>query len=108
MTARIPILSGRDGAREIRYELREGRHAVGRAAESDLVLPHPSVSRRHAVLECRDGSVVLEDLGSHNGTRVNGATVQGRTPLARGDEIRFADVVLRLGEPGDTRHMLTL
>jgi phosphoserine phosphatase RsbU/P len=92
-------LVGLDENAEIRFPLTKGQHVVGRAVECDLVLGHASVSRRHAVLSCADGKVQLEDLGSHNGTRVNGLAVTASIPLEVGDEVSFADVILYYGEP---------
>jgi hypothetical protein len=61
---------------------------VGRSRESDIFLVDPSVSRAHAILEVRDGSVVVRDSGSTNGTFVNGERVQLRT-LRAGDRVAF-------------------
>jgi ABC-type multidrug transport system ATPase subunit len=61
---------------------------IGREQEAvELHLPHPQVSRRHARIDCRDGTAVLEDLGSANGTFVNGRRVEGATPLVPGDHV---------------------
>ncbi len=46
--------------------------SLGRAADNDLVVDHPSISRRHAMFYWRAGEVILQDLGSLNGTLVNG------------------------------------
>ncbi len=65
---------------------------IGRAPESDLLLEHNSVSRRHAELESlADGTWRLVDLGSKNGTFVDGARVSS-TSIARGGWLRFGDV----------------
>jgi len=103
-----PALTGRSGGSDIRFPLDSGRYVVGRTTECDLVLGDPSVSRRHAALVCSSGRVLVEDLGSHNGTRVNDVAVTTPTPLTEGDEVAFADVVLYFGEPGGKRGTLTL
>ncbi len=59
---------------------------LGRHHECDLVLSDPGVSRRHARLFFRDGSWVLQDLESTNGTTVNGVRV-GRCELRPGDHL---------------------
>ncbi|TZF88273.1 FHA domain-containing protein [Lysobacter lacus] len=65
---------------------------IGRAADADLVLEHSSVSRRHAELETLgDGAWRLVDLGSKNGTFVDGARVS-KTTIARSGWLRFGDV----------------
>ena len=69
-----------------------GRLRIGRAADCDLVLSHPSVSRGHAELESQsDGTWRLADLGSKNGTFVDGARVSN-TSIARSGWLRFGDV----------------
>jgi ABC-type multidrug transport system ATPase subunit len=61
---------------------------VGRQVMSGQVtLDHPNVSLRHAVFEIVDGATVLRDLGSANGTFVNGERLRGARPLAEGDRI---------------------
>jgi hypothetical protein len=65
---------------------RQDELLVGRHSNCDVVLSHPGVSRRHARLLFRDGSWVLQDLASTNGTRVNGERV-GRCVLRPGDRL---------------------
>jgi len=74
----------------VAYELRTNRVVVGRAAAADVILPEPEVSRTHAVVFRRSGTVWVDDLGSANGTRVNGRRVDGE-PVAihPGDQIEF-------------------
>src|SRR5215471_13730027 len=54
---------------------------LGRGDECDIQILHKSVSRRHAVLRA-GATPVLEDLGSSNGTRVNGVLIESPHPLA--------------------------
>ena len=67
---------------------------IGRLPECDVVLSDPSVSRRHAEVRRRDGSILVVDLDSTNGTKVNGAGVRERA-LADGDEIKVGSASLR-------------
>jgi pSer/pThr/pTyr-binding forkhead associated (FHA) protein len=69
---------------------------IGRATDSDLVLRDGRVSRQHARLHGRDGVLVLTDLGSTNGTRVNGQRIR-EVVLGAGDQIGMGDSVLVLG-----------
>ncbi len=68
---------------------------IGRHRDCDVVLPSLNVSRRHARLYFRDGSWILRDLESTNGTEVNGMRV-GRTEVRPGDEIRIGSHHLRI------------
>ncbi len=68
---------------------------LGRDQACDVVLPEATVSRRHARLLFRDGSWVLQDLGSTNGTSVNHVRV-GRCELRPGDLLVLGDAQLRV------------
>jgi pSer/pThr/pTyr-binding forkhead associated (FHA) protein len=70
--------------------LGEGVHSVGRNPAATLKLPYDeSVSRRHAELEVRNGEAVVRDLGSSNGTTINGVPVRTPMLLHAGDEVAF-------------------
>lgn len=73
---------------------------IGRADYCDMVIPDDSVSSQHAKLTRREGVWVLTDLGSTNGTMVDGEKVEGDIPLAPGAFVRFGDVQL-IFEPTD-------
>src|SRR5439155_7832922 len=75
------------------FTLAKDRVIIGRLAESDVGVPDPGVSRRHAEVRRQDGRFVLSDLGSTNGTLVNGATV-GEHPLEEGDRIKLGNTIL--------------
>jgi DNA-binding NtrC family response regulator len=68
---------------------------VGRTAPADLVVADPSLSRRHALLEVLDDDLFVEDLGSKNGTRVNGARIE-RSLVRPGDTVQLGSVTLSL------------
>jgi len=88
------ILSGTLGDRPLRFQIEDGVHTVGRTPENTVALPDAAVSRRHAELRVDQGHLVLRDLGSMNGTFVNGVQLKGERQIAAGDEIRFGQVVL--------------
>ena len=72
---------------------------LGRQA-ADLVVEDPQVSRRHASLRPAGDALEVEDLGSLNGTWVNGARIQGATRLAPGDRVRVGDTTFEVeGQP---------
>ena len=58
---------------------------------ADLVIEDPQVSRRHAAVRPAGDGLEIEDLGSLNGTWVNGARVTGKVRLALGDRVRVGD-----------------
>ena len=68
----------------------EGRTRIGRGDENDVALADPSVSRAHAVVEVDGAEPIVRDLGSTNGTFVNGERVAVRT-LCNGDELTFGN-----------------
>jgi len=72
------------------FEVAKDMIVVGRQEESDLRLDHKSVSKAHCVLVKTDGLLVLRDLGSTNGTRVNGTRVR-RAALLPNDKVSFAN-----------------
>lgn len=85
------------------YPLLAGSNAVGRES-GDILVPDKTVSRAHARLEvAEDGSVLVEDLGSTNGTQVNDERLlpHASRSLAGGDRLRFGSVgfVLRRAAP---------
>ena len=74
-----------------------GAWIVGRLEEADLRTDDASVSRRHARLLFADGEVKVVDLGSHNGTRVNGEIIVGTRTLTPGDIVLLGELTLVLG-----------
>jgi hypothetical protein len=70
-----------------------GSFVLGRSRSCDLALASPDASRRHAEIACEGGSFLLRDLGSTNGTWVNGERV-GERALASGDRIDIGGEVL--------------
>jgi adenylate cyclase len=81
-----------------RFELRPGTTLlVGRAVESDCAVVDATVSRRHAQLVVSDNGVQVKDIGSSNGTFVNGVKVDGYF-VVPGDTLTFGKVVFRVEE----------
>jgi pSer/pThr/pTyr-binding forkhead associated (FHA) protein len=79
-----------------------GPISIGRAIANDVVLAGDStVSRMHALIESHPGGWCLRDLGSRNGTSVNGSRVTGERALQSGDELRIGDtrVLFRVDTP---------
>ncbi|MBA3521034.1 MAG: FHA domain-containing protein [Gemmatimonadales bacterium] len=80
------------------FELPPGRSlVVGRGMTSDIAIYDPTISRRHAELSVGPDSVEVKDLGSSNGTCINGSRVQAGQ-LQPNDSITFGKVIFRLKE----------
>ncbi|MEU3460975.1 DUF1707 and FHA domain-containing protein [Streptomyces sp. NPDC006733] len=69
---------------------------IGRAPVCDLRLGHDSVSRTHAELRYQDDAWLLSDLGSLNGTHVNGLRITGTVRVHPGDHVAFGSLNFRL------------
>jgi adenylate cyclase len=78
-----------------RTALQGPRIALGRGVESDIMLPDPSVSRRHALFERRGATWWVSDQGSTNGIQVNGRAVAD-APLTAGDRLNVGPFELRV------------
>ncbi len=82
------------GSRMHRFEVMAGSKVViGRSEEADVQIDTPGLSRVHAKVSL-DDSLAVQDLGSRNGTRVNGITIQGWHPFRLGQPIELGDVLL--------------
>jgi pSer/pThr/pTyr-binding forkhead associated (FHA) protein len=87
---------------------------IGRGDYNDVIIADPSVSTMHAKLQRRDAIWILTDLGSTNGTFVEGERLTGEMPLSPGTTLKFGDVSalfepldesVPVGRPGSTRMM---
>lgn len=74
----------------------QGVTAIGRAQSARVILDDTSISAQHALLRPIDGNWTIEDLGSRNGTMVNGRLIAGAAQLQCGDSIQLGRVRLRL------------
>jgi DNA-binding winged helix-turn-helix (wHTH) protein len=95
-TGRAPTTT-RDPRFSLTFQDREctlaaGPNVVGRSADAAIRIDAPGVSRRHAQITVSGEQAVLEDLGSKNGTILNGHQIAGVSPLADGDRIQFGAV----------------
>lgn len=94
---RLVVLSGTHAGKVL--PLTGGRLLVGRGAECGARIPSPEVSRKHCIFAEENGKLVVEDLGSRNGTLVNGEMISLRTTLEEGDRINICSLeILVAGE----------
>ena len=85
----------------LRFLIKEGRSMViGRAQEADLVLDNPAISRMHAAVELDKGVHYITDLGSANGTSVNGKRIGERTKITPRDMIMIGKFRMVYGAVG--------
>src|SRR5439155_11036441 len=61
--------------------------SIGRTIDNAVAIDHPAVSRTHAMIHCVEGRYLVEDVGSANGTLLNGQIVRGRKPLEDGAQL---------------------
>ena len=79
------------------YPLSAGKtHVIGRDADQcNIVIPNSSVSRKHAIIDSKDGRFVVEDLGSRNGTLINQNRIATPTALKHDDRVKICDFLFR-------------
>jgi len=82
-------------SRGVRHDLDSPRISVGRGAHNDVVLGDESVSEHHAKLQRREDGWYLVDVGSTNGTYLDGTRVSDEVRLESGSEVRFGGVKMR-------------
>lgn len=73
-----------------------GPVVVGRSPSADIVIDEPYVSSMHARFSLQGPAIVLEDMGSTNGTLVNGHAIAQAVTLREGDEVQVGDTIMRV------------
>jgi pSer/pThr/pTyr-binding forkhead associated (FHA) protein len=88
----------------------KGETQIGRSTECDLILQAPSVSRIHGIIKVFGDGVYLKDLGSRNGTYINGVRIVDEKKLNINDIIRFGELefCLRELEEGDEKTQIDM
>lgn len=101
------LIENADGSRQ-RYRVVKDRVTIGRARESDIFLPDQWLSRQHAEILQKPDGYYVSDLGSKNGTLLNGGRIHEQQRLRAGDIITLGEHILTfsLGEPGDEEEEL--
>ncbi len=84
------LILQRGGEPSIRWPLERSQITIGRSPDCDIVLDDRQVSRHHALIRWENGQYIVQDLGSKNGTHVNGRELTGPYVLQDGDEIQIA------------------
>ena len=99
MQSEIPFFTDPTGREHL---LAGGSTTIGRAVDSDIVITSRRVSREHSRVERQGRHVTLVDLGSTNGTFLNGERVLAPVRLRDGDSVSIGDVILVFHDPEST------
>ena len=83
-----------EGITDLRFG--SGSHIVGGSKDADLIIRNPTVSRRHARLSVTEDGVIVEDLGSTNGTFINGTRTEGPVLVDGRADIKFGGLTLTI------------
>jgi ABC-type multidrug transport system ATPase subunit/pSer/pThr/pTyr-binding forkhead associated (FHA) protein len=96
--ANLTIITGTSSGKVV--ELTQSGLVIGRADPANLIIDNPEISRRHARLSFQQGRYILEDLGSSNGTFLNGQRLRDAQALTDGAEIRLgSQIKLSFSQP---------
>lgn len=93
MTAKLSIIFQTDPLKGLDMALNKERISIGRDPNNDIVIDHIEVSRKHALIEIKGGQVTITDVGSLNGTFVDGAQITGATVILPGQFIEVSEAV---------------
>lgn len=96
---RAYLLVATRGQAPVRFDLGGALITIGRASDNDVIVDDPIVSRHHCQLKLQHGAYSFADLGSRNGSTVNGQPVQ-EVALGPGDVIQIGDTTLEFGVGG--------
>ncbi len=89
VAGRLPAWGALAGADGLRFPLEPNRVLIGRSKECDVIITDPEVSRRHALVWREGGEVWLVDLGSANGTTLDGIRVDAPVTIGPGSVVGF-------------------
>ncbi|MFL5319543.1 MAG: adenylate/guanylate cyclase domain-containing protein [Myxococcaceae bacterium] len=89
------------------YDLPDGVTTLGRAEENDIVLSGDLVSRRHARFHAKGDDLQVEDLGSRNGSKLNGQPLTGQVVVKPGDIVSVGENSLAIRQPAQVENAAT-
>jgi predicted component of type VI protein secretion system len=102
MQVKLKVIGGRNDCREIRITVPE--FIIGRGDEAHLKPSSDLISRKHCSIRLENGSVQVADMGSRNGTYINGARLEGPSQVRSGDRLRVGrlqfEIIIDHAEPG--------
>ncbi|MFW5967110.1 MAG: ATPase, T2SS/T4P/T4SS family [Persicimonas sp.] len=92
----VTVTISEKGGQQSQYDFNQRDIAIGRMKDNDIVLPKGNVSKKHARLINEDGTLLITDLNSTNGTYVNGRKVTDKQPVSESDKIYIGDFILQV------------
>lgn len=98
--ASLKVLQGGEPGRV--YDLEGERWVIGRSPECDVILDVAAVSRRHVILTDESGEFFVQDLGSRNGTYIDGIRVEERAPIRHGNQMLICDVLFEFSNNAES------
>ncbi|HEX5747890.1 MAG TPA: FHA domain-containing protein [Archangium sp.] len=90
------------------FALEEGEYVIGRANDNPICIPDTSVSRKHVLIRRVGGGWEVSDLGSGNGTLLNGEPLTSEMPLAHGDTLTLGDTELTFNDNSNATMMMPM
>ena len=78
MNLSLVLLTGE----KLRFNVNKDSCVIGRSAQCDVVIPHEAMSRKHCLLEVKNGEIFVTDLGSSNGVSIEGQKIPANQPVA--------------------------
>jgi|GEM_PF-6465668 len=93
MSSKLSIIFQTPPLKGLDFPLTKPRVTIGRDPNNDIVIDHIEVSRKHAVIEVNDSLVMITDIGSLNGTYVDGKQINAATELLPGQVIEVSEAV---------------
>jgi pSer/pThr/pTyr-binding forkhead associated (FHA) protein len=94
----VVVIVTEEGRQSLSMVFDKDQIDIGRDNSCDIVLPASNVSSRHARMFMRDNKVIIRDLGSTNGTTVNGRRLERPQLLQPRDVVRIGNYLLKLGD----------
>ncbi len=101
MKAKLLVVRGQPQGKCLLFP--QGEFVIGRGTECHIRPNSSWVSRQHCLLRVTDKSIYLRDLGSTNGTLINGARLIGERPLSHGDKLQVGPLVFEVCLEDETR-----
>ncbi len=108
MGKKVPTLKIKHNGHIKTVELDDGEFIIGRDANCNIVLDSEHVSRRHCALRVKGDSISLRDLGSANGTFLNGIAIKDEVSLSDGDILTIGDIEIVCNNLPDKKHLFKI